>query len=457
MREEAYIQDVMDKGANLMQDFDLKNYIQGLAQAGDLVNRKLNLHEETAHLVYLSTMCDPASIHTAIIQPFLESNHLAAFEAALQTMPGYMHMKNSSQMADVLIQGYALLFFEHGTCAIEVKKPPTTKPQKATIEYILQGPQFAFSEDIQTNIQIIRTRYPLQDLQVEFMKIGTVSQTQLAMVYDKSKVDDDVLLRLENKLMQIDAEMVQASNQVQMLITKRYNLLPTVMVSERPDRAVFNLSKGKVVLLLHGTPFALIVPSVFFDFLASMDDVYDVPWFTRPLMALRYIGAFITTSLPALYVATVSYNPEIFRTQLAIEIAASRAAVPYPSFYEVFFMLFLIEALTEASIRLPKYIGSMATTVGGLILGQAAQMAGLVSSIMIIVASMVAISNFVIPINTMNLALRVIKFPLVMLAIFFGLTGVLTGLICFIVYAASLRSFGQPYLKLFIGEAKKSR
>lgn len=211
------------------------------------------------------------------------------------------------------------------------------------------------------------------------------------------------------------------------------------------------------MLLLNGTPFAIIVPAVLFDFLASMDDIYDIPWFSRPLMILRYIGAFITISLPALYVATVSYNPEIFRAQLAIEIAGSRAAVPYPSFYEVFLMMFLIESLTEASIRLPKYIGSMATTVGGLILGQAAQMAGLVSSIMIIVASVVAISNFMIPINTMNFALRVIKFPLVVLAIFFGLTGVLTGVFCFLVYAVSLRSFGRPYLKLFIGEAKKSR
>ncbi|MFS0553746.1 spore germination protein [Brevibacillus sp. 179-C9.3 HS] len=440
-----------------MQDPNLEYYIQGLAHAGDLVKRKLNLNEETAYLVYLSTMCDSAKIHATIVHSFIESNHLSRFQAVLATMPGYVQIVDNDQLADKLIQGYALLFLPHETCAIEVKKPSTSKPQEATIEYVLQGPQNAFSEDIATNIHIIRTRYPLQDLQVEYMNIGTVSQTQLAMVYDKSKVDDDVLLRLENSLMQIDAEVVQASNQVQMLITKRFNLLPTAMVSERPDRAVFNLSKGKVVLLLNGTPFAIIVPAVFYDFMASMDDIYDIPWFARPLMILRYIGAFLTTSLPALYVATVSYNPEIFRAQLAIEIAGSRAAVPYPSFYEVFFMLFLIEALTEASIRLPKYIGSMATTVGGLILGQAAQMAGLVSSIMIIVASVVAISNFMIPINTMNFALRVIKFPLVVMAIFFGLTGVFTGLFCFLIYAASLRSFGRPYLKLFIGEAKKSR
>ncbi len=440
-----------------MQEFNLDAHLHGLAQSGDLVTRKLNFNAEAAQLVYLSSMCDNSTIHSTIVKPFLESQHLSEFEAMLQAMPGYEQMKDRQQLADKLIQGYALLFLPRETCAINTKKPPPFQPQKATIEYILQGPQYAFSEDIETNIHIIRTRYPLQDLHVEYMKVGSVSQTPLAIVYDHSKVNHDVLLRLKNKLQQVDAEVVQASNQLQMLITKRFNLLPTAIVSERPDRSVLNLSKGKVILILHGTPFAIIVPSVFFDFLASMDDLYDVPWFTRPLMALRYIGAFITTSLPALYVATVSHNPEIFRAQLAIEMAGSRAAVPYPSFYEVFFMLFLIEALTEASIRLPKYIGSMATTVGGLILGQAAQTAGLVSSIMIIVASMVAISNFVIPINTMNLALRVIKFPLVVLAIFFGLTGVLTGLFCFLVYTTSLRSFGQPYLKLFIGEAKKSR
>ncbi|WP_301168803.1 spore germination protein [Brevibacillus nitrificans] len=440
-----------------MQEFNLENYIQGLAYTEDLVTRKLDFHDETAYLVYISTMCDNKFIHTAIVDSYLESTQRSELQTVLEALPGYELVQDQTRLTNKLIQGYALLFFANETCAIDVRKPPSYQPQKATIEYVLQGPQFAFSEEIETNIHILRTRYPMQDLHVEYMKIGSVSQTQLAMVYDTSKVDDDVLLRLKNKLMQIDAEVVQATNQVQMLITKRFNLLPTAMVSERPDRAVLNLSKGKVILVLNGTPFVLIAPAVFFDFLASMDDIYDVPWFTRPLMALRYIGAFITTSLPALYVATVSYNPEVFRAQLAIEIAGSRAAVPYPSFYEVFFMLFLIEALTEASIRLPKYIGSMATTVGGLILGQAAQMAGLVSSIMIIVASMVAISNFVIPINTMNLALRVIKFPLVLLAIFFGLTGVLTGLFCFLIYTASLRSFGRPYLSLFIGEAKKSR
>ncbi|WP_167357108.1 spore germination protein [Paenibacillus pectinilyticus] len=440
-----------------MHAFDLDTFIHRMVRADDLEIRKLHVNDVTIQLVYLSTMCDKKYIHSSIIKAFLDINNLSGFEQALKMLTGFEIIQTEDQMKEKLIGGYSLLYFPQLTYAIETKRDPTSKPQETSIENILQGPQFAFSEDLATNIQMLRTRYPSQDLHVEFMRVGTKSQTELAIIYDKTRVDEDVLLQLENKLMAIDVEVIQAANQLQMLLTKRHQFLPTLMVTERPDRTVLNISQGKISLLLNGTPFSVNLPAVFYDFMSSMDDVYELPWIVRPLQSLRFIGMFITTSLPALYVATVSYNPEFFRSQIAIEIAGSRSAVPYPSFYEVFLMLFLIEALTEASIRLPKFIGSTATTVGGLILGQAAQQAGLVSSIMIIIASAVAISNFVIPMNTLSFSMRVVKFPLVLLAIFFGLVGVLAGLFCFLIYTTSLRSFGKPYLKLFIGEDKKTR
>ncbi|NBD23106.1 spore germination protein [Paenibacillus glycinis] len=440
-----------------MKPFDLHAAIPGLMHSGDLVSRGLNIDEESVQLVYLSSLCDKQYLQSSIMQAFGDSSDRADFKNRLSLIPGYEQVQSGDAAVQKLLRGYALVLFPDAICAIESAKASTSKPLDATMESILQGPQYAFSEDIATNVQIIRTRYPSKELRVEYSVIGTVSQTSLAILYDASKVDPDVLLELDERLSKIDAEVVQASNQVQMLLTDRYHLLPTGLVTDRPDRTVLNLSQGKVILLLNGTPFSINLPAVFFDFLDSMEDVYQYPWLMRPLQALRYIGACITMTLPALYVAFVSYNPEFFRAQLAIEIAGSRAAVPYASYYEVFLMLFLTEALTEASIRLPKHIGSTATTVGGLILGEAAQQAGLVSSIMIIIASSVAISNFVIPINTMSYAVRVAKFPLIILAMYFGLVGIVTGIFCFVLYAASLRSFGKPYLKLFSGEAKRSR
>jgi spore germination protein len=132
-----------------------------------------------------------------------------------------------------------------------------------------------------------------------------------------------------------------------------------------------------------------------------------------------------------------------------LSIAASRIGVPYPSFVEVLIMLLFIELLTEASIRLPKAIGPTATTVGGLILGQAATEAGLVSNIMIIIVSAVAISNFVVPINTFSFSIRLMKYFILALSIIFGLVGIVIGFFMIIAYFVKLDSFGEPFLTLY--------
>lgn len=190
--------------------------------------------------------------------------------------------------------------------------------------------------------------------------------------------------------------------------------------------------------------------------MSSMDDLYLPYWVSKGLQFLRYVSLFLTITLPALYIAVISFNPGFFRVQLTLSIAGSRADVPYPSYIEVIFMLFMTEALTEASIRLPKFIGGTATTVGGLILGQAAEQAGLVSSIMIIVTSAVTISNFVIPISTMSFAVRVVRYPLILLSTLYGLVGLIVGLFWVAGFLVDQRSFGKPYFKIFSGEPSKT-
>jgi hypothetical protein len=227
------------------------------------------------------------------------------------------------------------------------------------------------------------------------------------------------------------------------------------MITERTDRIALNLAQGKMVILIEGSPFGLILPAVFFDFMSSMEDLYQPYWVSRFLITLRYLGLFISLLLPGLYVAITSYNPEVFQVQLALGIAGSRSSVPYPSYLEVLFMLIMMELLTEASIRLPKSIGSTATTVGGLILGQAATEAGLVSNIMIIIVSAVAISNFVIPINEMSFSMRVMKYIILLLAAMTGMIGLVIGLMGLLLFLVRLDSFGKPYLKMFFGEGSK--
>lgn len=219
-----------------------------------------------------------------------------------------------------------------------------------------------------------------------------------------------------------------------------------MLVTARPDRAVRSIAKGRIAVMLNTTPSVLIAPATFHEFMTAIDDYYMFPIPALILIIFRYLGLFITTLLPGIYVAITSYNPEFFRVQLALTITESRTGVSYPSFFEVLFMLVMMEFLVEASTRLPKTIGQAATTVGGLILGQAATQAHLVSDIMIIVVAAVAISNFMIPIQVMGLSIRSIKYIILFMASISGLYGIYIGLFALTIYLFSINSINMPYI-----------
>lgn len=322
---------------------------------------------------------------------------------------------------------------------------------------VTQGPVSSLTEDLEKNINIIRNRYQAETLRLKKSSVGTKSKTELAILYDEAVVNKEVLRKVEQKLAEINIDVVQAGGQLAQLLSKqKFGIFPVLVTTERADRMVFNLSLGKVIILINGTPFGIIAPAVFYDFFSAMDDVYQLPAIGYTLLFLRYIALGISLLLPSIYVVITSFNTEIVRIQLALTIAGTRASVPYPSLLEVLFMLIMMELLTEASIRLPKTIGAAATTVGGLILGQAATEAGLVSTIMIIIVASVAIANFSIPINSMNFAIRIFKYVILFITSALGYIGLVFSIIGLVTYLASLRSFGSPYFTLFLKPRLKS-
>ena len=428
-----------------------------LRQSADLKTEVLDNGHFQIELLYLATLCDTDILRKEIAHPFFMTVDPETFHRVLDAAINCSLLAGDADLAPLLLDKSVIVQCQDRRYRMKTRNPVGSQPTEAVTETTLQGPQNAFSENAENNLMAIRVRYPSADLAAEKFKLGKITQTESYLIYDKHKVDANTLKQLKEKLDRIDADVVLSAGQIEALITRRkYRWLPTTIITERPDRVVLNLSQGKIVLILNGAPYTLILPAVFYDFISSMDDLYQNFLITRALVILRYISILITVTLPGLYVAVVSYNPEILKVQLALSIAGSRAAVPYPSFIEVLFMLFMIEALLEASLRLPRYIGATATTVGGLILGQAAQMAGLVSSIMIIVTSVVAIANFLIPINAMSFALRLAKYPLVLLSACFGVVGVVSGMFALALYIANLRSFGRPYFRLFTAELDTS-
>jgi len=422
-----------------------------LKSSFDFLYKPLQMDEKHVELLYIKSVVDGGQLHQLIIKPFFELSNIVHVEAYVNSLPNLQEITSKEQILLEITKGSVVIVIRNQLLLLDIKKVNSDTVLETSIEPTIHGPQLALSEDIDTNVNIIRQRYHKPSLTVEMMEIGEKTHQSLAIIYDEEIVRKDVLENIKKKLHSLKTPMIQSTTELQRLMNnKKRSLMPIMMMTERTDRVAYNLAGGKVVLLLDGSHTTVIAPVVFFDFMTSMDDKYGSFWITISLKFLRYFGLFVCLILPGLYVAATSYNPEVFRFELALSIAGSRIGVPYPSFFEVLFMLIIMELLTEASIRLPKAVTGTATTVGGLILGQAAAEAALASNIMIIIVAAVAISTFVIPINEMSFAVRVVRLILLAFASLAGLAGLVFGLIWLLMYLTHLDSFGQPYFKIYL-------
>ncbi|RUS47596.1 spore germination protein [Cohnella sp. AR92] len=425
-------------------------------QPKDLVTEVMDNGYTSMELCFFPSMCDIDHLKDAVLVPFSYRFDPDEFRRMLKSDISFIRSDEPQKWPELLLKGCALLQYEGVVYCFTCVRKMLTEPGNTEVEASLQGPQSSFTEDLDMNMNLLRLRYNSPTMNADVMTKGKLSRTRIMIVYDRVTVDKSSLDEVKKRLESIDPKLIQAAGQLAMLIgNARFSMFPITLQTERPDRVAQLLQRGKIALMLDGSRFAVTLPIRFFDFMHAMDDDYEPYWMGRILILFRYIGMMLSMTLPALYIAACSYNPEVFRVQLAFSIDGSRAAVPYPSFVEVFIMLFMIEALIESSIRLPRFVGSTAATVGGLILGQAAQQAGLVSSIMIIVTSVVAISNFLIPNSSFSYSIRAMKYIFVIVATFYGMVGIIVAVFLIVVYLCHLRSFGQPYLAVNLKRDQK--
>ena len=394
----------------------------------DVIQTPLQIKGECAFLFYLKSVTDGDKIHQTVIRPFFEMASEESFTSYIQSLPNQSEVPDKDKLLAKISAGSALIVIRDRTFLLDVRLVKNNEVQDTTIEPTVHGPQKGLSEDIETTINLIRQRYHKASLKVEEIVTDDESRRTVALFYDKDLVDQEVLKKIKEKLEDLHTPLFQSAGELQHFLNKsRWTLFPTTLVTERPDRIVYNLVGGKVIIAIDGSPNVIIAPVIFFDFMSSMEDNYHVSALSLMTVVLRYIGLFLCIFLPGLYVAMTSYNPNILRIELALTVAGSRIGVPYPSFIEVFFMLLFMELLTEASMRLPKAVSGTATTVGGLILGTAATEAALTSTIMIIIIAAMAISTFVIPINEMGFTMRVVRLLLLIYSSLFGFVGLLVG------------------------------
>ncbi|MCM3630838.1 spore germination protein [Paenibacillus glycanilyticus] len=315
-------------------------------------------------------------------------------------------------------------------------------------ENVLQGPMNAFIESLDVNTALIRQQIHSSKLKMWETVIGTASHTRVALFFYADAIDPDLLSQLKERMASIRTEAIQDSAQFLRLLMsrKRMHLFPLAISTERPDRVSMDLLKGKAIIMIDGSPFALSVPSVYTDFWHSPEDKYVNPYVTYFLLTLRFMAMFINLFLPAVYVALTSINVDVNRLEISLAAAASREGVPYPVFVETFLMLIMIDFITEAGLRLPKTVSSTVTMVGGVVLGQAIIQANIVSNLLIIIVAATAITNFIVIDYQMGLVQRILKYFIVVGASIAGLLGIVFCFACLTIYLSCLETFGTPYL-----------
>lgn len=436
---------------------------QGVGKSSDVVFRRIGQITDKfpLALVYINGLVNSDKINQSILQPLTESTDLkekemtaeAAFtliQDQIVKVSDMAELKTFETLQASLFEGSTVILTEGMSRALAAdtagwEKRSITEPSS---HGVIRGPKESFTEDLRTGTALMRRRIKSPDLRVEEYKIGQRTQTSIAIVYLKGIADEKVLAELRRRLDGINTDSVLGSNYIEELIGDGgLTPFPTIQNTERPDAIAGGVLEGQIAILIDGTPFSLLAPSVFFNFFQSVEDYnqrFDISSFLR---IIRYLSFFVSMMLPALYIAITTFHQEMVPTTLLVSLAAQREGVPFPALIEALMMELTFDVLREAGVRMPRAIGPAISIVGALVLGQAAVQAGLVSAAMVIVVSFTAICNFVIPAQTMANVIRLLRFLMMLIAGILGLFGIMSFLIVLLIHMAGLHSFGVPYLK----------
>lgn len=452
--------EVKNEVQNISDNYDFNiNYIKkrfDYPNNNDFVIREIKILKNTrVFLILYDGMVSSSAIQYSIITPLLE---IPQYSPSLNVDDVYKKLIAHSQVntetefdkiiddvnfgcCGVFVEGISYAF------SIDVKSWEHRGIDKPDNEQSLYGPQEAFSEMLRTNSALIRKIIKNEKLICEGIKIGRKSKTRGVLMYISDIADDSLVIEVKKRINSICIDYIFSIEELsQMLEDKTYMITNQILSTERPDRTARALSEGRVAILLSGSPRALILPTNAFELMHAASDAYMRYPYANMTRSIRLFAMFITLLLPGLYLAITLYHHEMIPTFLAYAITAARENVPFPSIIELLIMDLSFELIREAGIRMPNAIGSTLGIVGGLILGQAAVSAKIVSPLMIIIIAITGIGSFATPNYSLGWSYRILRLIFILLGSCAGLYGIALGIFLYALLLASQVNFGVPFL-----------
>jgi hypothetical protein len=462
MLDQHFEQKVEEKTKDLQFSLELKENLHAirevLGESMDLVIRTFEMQTYDRHnvaVIYIDELVNKELVHNFVIRPLmtreLPQQH-DIWESLVDNLIQAGELKQAEEFAKViegilsgdtvvLVDGYdkGLILGSKGWATRQVGQPRS--------ESTVRGPREGLSETISFSLGMIRHRLKDPDLRVKNFTMGKRTKTTVGLLYIEGVADPEIVDEVTKRLEKVKLNGLLETGYIEELIQDQvWSPFPQMQHTEKPDSVVAHLLEGKVAILVDGSPHALIAPAVFSQFYYAAEDYYERYLISSFLRLIRLVSFFTALLLPALYIAFVSFHPEMIPNKLAVAMAAGRSTVPFPSIVEALLMEISVEVLREASIRLPGPIGPTIGIVGALVIGEAAVSAGLVSPAMVIVVGFTTISSYANPSYNAAISVRLLRFPMMIVASVLGLYGIIIGVLVILLHMIKLRSFGVPYM-----------
>ncbi|MCM3629897.1 spore germination protein [Paenibacillus glycanilyticus] len=417
--------------------------LQIFQNCADIVFRplKLNDHLEIL-LVYIEELTDSSKLEQIISACMIsrDSTRLTQYDS----------VTHFAAVVAKVLKGCTAIFIDGKPCAYLADL--TSFNQRAinepSNEAAIRGPREGFTEDLKTNLSMIRRKISHPNLKIEKHQAGELTNTEFVLAYIEDRVKPELLQEVKKRIHAIKTNQLMDSSYIEELIEdKTLSLFPQIQNTERPDTVSASLLAGRVAIIVDGSPNALLLPMSFWAGLQAAEDHYERFIYVSAIRVLRLLLAVLSCLLPSIYVALTSFHPQMIPLNLMLSISASREGIPFPTVVETLLMELMFEGLREAGLRLPRAIGSAVSIVGALVIGEAAVQAGFISAPIVMIVAGTGIASFAFPSYSVALPFRLLRFPLLILGGFLGLYGVAIGVMFIMIHLVTLKSFGMPYLK----------
>ncbi|RKN64873.1 spore germination protein [Paenibacillus ginsengarvi] len=430
-------------------DHNLIRLGQLLQGAADLQIRRLKVAPDgtDAFLAYLDGLTDKNSVQNTVLHNLMYERRDSGADIPA-TVGGAAIASFWQDIEYSILSGQSVLFIQGDTRAylIDTKGWPQREISDPQLEASLKGAHQGFVETAGQNVALIRRYIANRELIVKQATIGERGKALVYLIYLRDVASEEVIAELESRMKAVSVDAVINTGELAELIEDHvYSPFPQFILTERPDSVASQILQGRIAVVVDRSPSVLVAPASFIAFFQSVDD-YSTRWIVASFIRLlRYAAFFVALFLPALYVALISFNYEVIPMELFFSIAETRERVPFTPVVEALLMEITLEMMREAGIRLPSPVGQTVGIVGGIVIGQAAVQAGIVSNIMVIIVAATAIASFIIPSYDMGAAIRLLRFLMMLLAATFGIVGLVVGWMLLIAHLVRLTSLGVPY------------